>query len=168
MRSQDFSAGPPQARAEAFFLGANRYRTPVAMASQVRRWPKVVKALKHHPGYLWHRSYVEFPLVIGLFVAFDSKDSLLAFARTPEHHEIMMWLVGGGDDALARGGFIRTLSADTWGYTNGEFRAEDGRTGPIDAFTPLSDEAPQTNLPTASPIGSAFATVKDWARRRQQ
>ncbi|WP_211233347.1 antibiotic biosynthesis monooxygenase family protein [Brevibacterium album] len=140
MRSNDFSAGPPQARAEAFFLGMNRYRSPAAMLRQVRRWSAVARALKRHPGYLWHRSYLELPDGIGLMVAFADRDSLLAFARTPEHHEIMKWLVGGGAKAPARGGFIRILGAEEWGYTNGEFRAEDGRTELIEAFTPLSDE----------------------------
>lgn len=167
MRSNDFSAGPPQARAESFFLGANRYRSPLSMAGQVRRWPAVARALKDHPGYLWHRSYYEFPMGIGLFVAFDSRDSLLAFARTPEHHEIMKWLVGG-DSAHARAGFIRILSAEEWGYTNGAFRAEDGLTGLIDEFTPLSDEGGRATLPTSTASGSAFASVKEWARRRLQ
>lgn len=168
MRSNDFTAGPPQAQAESFFLGMNRYRSPLAMAGQLRRWPKVAKALKAHPGYLWHRSYFEPPNGIGLMVAFESRDSLLAFARTPEHHEIMKWLVAGGDDAPARGGFIRILSAEEWGYTNGIFRAEDGRSGLIDAFTALSDEDSEAALPTAAPSGSAFGSVRDWAARRLQ
>ena len=52
----------------------------------------------------------------------------------------MKWLVGGGKDSPARGGFIRILTAEEWGYTNGEFRAEDGRLGMIDEFTKLSSE----------------------------
>ncbi|MGO2861856.1 MAG: hypothetical protein ACTIC1_11915 [Brevibacterium sp.] len=140
MRSNDFSQAPPQARAEAVFLGANRYRNPVVMLGQLRRWPRLAKALRRSPGYLWHRSYYEFPDRIGLFVAFATRDDLMRFARTPEHVEIMEWLVGKGETSPARGGFIRILSAEEWGYTNGEFRAEDGRLGMIDEFTKLSSE----------------------------
>ena len=118
----------------------NRYRNPLAMVGQLRRWPRVAKGLKAAPGYLWHRSYFEFPDRIGLMVAFTTHDDLLAYARTPEHREIMKWLVGSGKDSPARGGFIRILTAEEWGYTNGEFRAEDGRLGMIDEFTKLSSE----------------------------
>ncbi|RBP62409.1 hypothetical protein DFO66_11575 [Brevibacterium sanguinis] len=142
MRSKDFSQAPPQARAEAVFLGANRYRSPLAMLAQVRRWPKVARSLKRAPGYLWHRSYVEFPDRIGLIVAFASYDDLMLYARTPEHREIMKWLVGG-EKAPARGGFIRILRADEWGYTNGEYRAEDSRLGMIDEFTRLEADTRQ-------------------------
>ncbi|QQB12982.1 hypothetical protein [Brevibacterium casei] len=140
MRSNDFSLAPPQARAESFFLGANRYRNPLSMLGQVRRWPKLAKALRRAPGYLWHRSYYEFPDRIGLLVAFATRDDLMRFARTPEHVEIMHWLVGAGDSSPARGGFIRLLDAEEWGYTNGEFRAEDRRLGMIETFTPTSEE----------------------------
>ncbi len=142
MRSNDFSQAPPQARAEVFFLGANRYRSPLAMLGQIRRWPKVARALRTAPGYLWHRSYFEVPDRIGLMVAFASQDDLMRYARTPEHREIMKWLVGSGERSPARGGFIRILRAEEWGYTNGEFRAEDGRLGMIDEFTKLSSEEP--------------------------
>lgn len=140
MRSKDFSLTPPQGRAEAVFLGANRYRNPLAMLGQVRRWPKVAKGLKVAPGYLWHRSYFEFPDRIGLMVAFATRDDLMKYARTPEHREIMKWLIGGGEKAPARGGFIRIFGAEEWGYTNGEFRAEDAQLGMIDSFTAVSDE----------------------------
>lgn len=140
MRSNDFSKAPPQARAEAFFLGSNRYRNPLAMAGQLRRWPRVAKSLKQAPGYLWHRSYFEFPDRIGLMVAFTTYDDLIRYARTPEHVEIMKWLIGSGDSSPAKGGFIRILTAEEWGYTNGEYRAEDGRLGMIDRFTKLDSE----------------------------
>lgn len=138
MRSNDFSAGPPQAQAECFFLGCNRYNSPLAMLGQLREWWPVVKALKRHPGYLWHRSYYQFPLGIGLMVGFRDRDSLMEFARTPEHHKIMHWLVGG-DKAPAKGGFIRILDAAEWGYTNGIYRV-DGELGMIENFSPVRDE----------------------------
>ncbi|WP_453985797.1 hypothetical protein [Brevibacterium casei] len=140
MRSNDFSLAPPQAQAGAYFLGANRYRSPLHMLGQLRRWPPLAKALRRAPGYLWHRSYYEFPDRIGLFVAFATRDDLMRFARTPEHVTIMRWLIGDGESSPARGGFIRILTADEWGYTNGEFRAEDGRLGMIENFTPTSEE----------------------------
>ncbi|MGP6172681.1 hypothetical protein [Corynebacterium sp. A21] len=138
MRSKDFSAGPPQAQAECFFLGCNRYRGPLAMLGQLRQWPPVAKALKAHPGYLWHRSYYQFPFGIGLMVGFRDRDSLMDFARTPEHHQIMDWLVGG-ESTPAKGGFIRILDAREWGYTNGVYRA-DGQLGMIEHFSPIGEE----------------------------
>ncbi|MEV0982776.1 hypothetical protein AB0I45_00225 [Brevibacterium sp. NPDC049920] len=162
MRSNDFSAAPPQARAGSFFLGCNRYRSPLAMLGQIRRWPKLARALKHAPGYLWHRSYYEFPDRIGLLVAFATRDDLLRFARTPEHHTIMHWLVGGDGSSPARGGFIRILDAEEWGYTNGEFRAEDGRLGLIDRFSPVTGEsadAPTTGGPGTSAAGQGTAVT---------
>lgn len=140
MRSNDFSKAPPQARAEVFFLGANRYRNPLVMLGQIRRWPKLARGLKAAKGYLWHRSYYEFPDRIGLMVAFATKNDLMLYARTPEHREIMKWLVGSGDQSPAKGGFIRILDAEEWGYTNGEYRAEDGRLGMIDSFTKVRGE----------------------------
>ncbi|QGU07947.1 hypothetical protein COCCU_10140 [Corynebacterium occultum] len=139
MRSNDFSAGPPQAKAECFFLGCNRYTSPLRMLGQLRQWPPVARALKKHPGYLWHRSYYQFPLGIGLMVGFQDRDSLMDFARTPAHRKIMTWLVGGGDKAPAKGGFIRILDAEEWGYTNGVYRAT-GELGMIRNFSPIGDE----------------------------
>ncbi|WP_101652091.1 hypothetical protein [Brevibacterium ihuae] len=153
MRTNDFSAGPPQARAESIFLGCNRYRSPLAMLGQLRRWPALARALRRAPGYRWHRSYYEFPDRIGLVVAFATRDDLMRFARTPEHRTIMHWLVGDGDSSPARGGFIRILAAEEWGYTNGEFRAEDSALGLIDTFSPLTEEtagSPSTALPAAA------------------
>lgn len=150
MRSANFSATPPQGQGNALFLGCNEYRSVLAMAEQLRRWPKLVAALKRAPGYLWHRSYYEFPKRIGLVVVFQSRDDLMRFARTQEHHEIMHWLVGKGDQSPAKGGFIRIYQADESGYTNGIFRAEDGRTGMIDRFSPVVGETPGTQ-PATSP-----------------
>lgn len=140
MRTTDFSHTPPQGRAGSVFLGCNEYRSLTAIAGQLRRWPKLARALKRAPGYLWHRSYYEFPKRIGLIVAFETQDDLMRFARTHEHHEIMRWLVGRGDVSPARGGFIRILTAEDWGYTNGIFRAEDASTGMIDRFSPVAGE----------------------------
>lgn len=152
MRTRDFSQTPPQGQGNALFLGCNEYRTVLDMLDQVRRWTKLARALKHAPGYLWHRSYYEFPKRIGLVVVFQSRDDLMRFARTQEHHEIMHWLVGKGDKSPAKGGFIRIYEANEWGYSNGIFRAEDGCTGMIDRFTELPGETstPGTELPGAS------------------
>lgn len=148
MRTRDFSAAPPQGQGNALFLGCNEYKSVWVMADQVRRWAKLARALKRVPGYLWHRSYYEFPKRIGLVVVFQSREDLMRFARTQEHHEIMHWLVGKGDNSPAKGGFIRIHEANEWGYSNGIFRAEDGRTGMIDHFTEVGDEAtaPSTRL----------------------
>ncbi|MGQ7788557.1 hypothetical protein [Nesterenkonia sp. K-15-9-6] len=135
MRTRDFSAcRAPQARTGALFLGCNEYRSPRAFLEQLVTWGPLAKALKNAPGYLWHRSYYEFPLRIGLVVCFESRESLMAFAKAPEHHAIMHWLVGtspetgtgSADPAKAPvvGGFIRILEVEEVGYVNGTWRAE--------------------------------------------
>ncbi|GAB3193208.1 hypothetical protein [Nesterenkonia suensis] len=135
MRTRDFSAcRAPQARTGALFLGCNEYRTPKAFAEQLITWAPLARALKNAPGYLWHRSYYEFPLRIGLVVCFDSRQSLMAFAKAPEHQAIMHWLVGTSPETGTRsanptqapvaGGFIRILQAEDVGYVNGTWRAD--------------------------------------------
>lgn len=135
MRTRDFSAcEPPQAQVGSMFLGQNEYRSPQAMAGQLLRWPPLARRLKASPGYLWHRSYFRFPRGIGLIVCFDSRESLMEFAKTPEHHAIMHWLVGTDEDseshsadpsrAPAKAGFIRILQAESVGYANGAWRAD--------------------------------------------
>lgn len=144
MRTTDFSASLPQAQAESLFLGCNVYRSPLAMVDQVIRWPKIVRALRRSPGYLWHRSYYEFPNRIGLLVAFRTRDELMRFARTPEHRELMVWLAGdreSGDPGPVEGGFIRILAAEEHGYTNGTHNVEEGRIRMIDRFSPVSGES---------------------------
>lgn len=162
MRTTDFSAGPPQARAGAFFLGCNMYHSPVGMIRQLFRWPKVAAALRAFPGYLWHRSYYHFPLGIGLIVGFDDHEALKAFARTPEHREIMHWLVGTDEPGRApvKGGFIRILTAEEFGYANGPWHV-DGQLRMIDTFAPLPDEAtPPSTAPTTRRAVGPARTVR--------
>ncbi|MDZ5078802.1 hypothetical protein [Nesterenkonia sp. HG001] len=135
MRTRDFSAcRAPQARTGALFLGCNEYRSPKAFAEQLITWAPLGRALKRAPGYLWHRSYYEFPLRIGLVVSFESRESLMEFAKMPEHQAIMHWLVGTSPETGTRsadpakapvvGGFIRILEAEDVGYANGTWRAD--------------------------------------------
>lgn len=116
------------------FLGQNEYRSLKDLLTQLRLWPPLAKRLRQAPGYLWHRSYFQFPLRIGLVVAFTSRESLMEFAKTDEHRAIMHWLVGTDqhsgsqpadpDATPVLGGFIRILQAEEVGYANGTWSAE--------------------------------------------
>lgn len=135
MRTRDFSAcAAPQARTEALFLGCNEYRSIPALLEQLVTWVPLARALARAPGYLWHRSYYEFPRRIGLVVCFESRQALMDFAAAPEHHAIMHWLLGTSEEsgtasadpdaAPVAGGFIRILAAEEIGYASGTWRAE--------------------------------------------
>lgn len=169
MRTTDFSAAPPQGRAGAFFFSCNYYHSPLGMVRQVIRWPKLSARLRATPGYLWHRSYYQFPLGIGLLVGFDTQESLKEFARTPEHVELMHWLLPEDpDQEVAKGGFIRILVPQEHGYTNGNCNAQ-GRMSMIRRFAPLAGESdpPATTPLTDPPVGparlvrSTLAVVRD-------
>lgn len=138
MRAHDFSGIPvPQGHTGAVFVGMNEYRRPWHLAEQVLVWLPLVRRLKKTPGYLWHLSYFRPPLRIGLVVGFESRDALLEFARTDEHHAIMHWLVGTDsesgarpadpDSAPVKAGFIRILEADPVGYVSGPWRADEDK-----------------------------------------
>lgn len=135
MRTRDFSAIPvPQGHTGAVFIGMNTYRRPWHLAEQVMMWAPLARRLKKAPGYLWHLSYFRFPMRIGLVVGFESREALMQFATTDEHHAIMHWLIGTDADSGARsanpakapvkGGFIRILTADEVGYASGPWRAD--------------------------------------------
>lgn len=90
------------------FVGANLYRTPIAMVMQIANWRKIARELRASDGYIWHRSYWRFPLSIGLVVGFRDRASLLRYARQDEHKRAMRWAY---DERHLRAGFIRIHSA---------------------------------------------------------
>ena len=138
MRTADFSRGPRHARAEVVFIGANHYRSPLALLQQLAMWPRIVRELKASDGYLWHRSYWQFPLVIGLAVGFRDRSSLLRYARQDEHRRAMHWST---DEGHTNAGFIRMFNASPRGYANGVWRAEEPEMRHIERFTAVRDEA---------------------------
>ena len=138
MRTTDFSRAPKIGQARAQFVGGTKFTGPRAFVQLARRWFPLVRRLKRAPGYRGHQIWYAFPFTIGTIAFFDSRDDLLAFARTPEHAEIMRWVMWPGN---AHGGFIRLYEALPSGYSSGVWRAEAGhelRT--IEQFTPLTGE----------------------------
>lgn len=138
MRSSDFSKVPPVGKANAMFVGATRYRGPLSILHVTRRWRRLIKKLEQSPGYRWHRIYYEFPFTLGTIAFFDDAASLLRFARSEEHRELMMWVTTG--DRHATGGYIRIYDARPQGYTNGVWRSEEPGMQHIERFTAVSGE----------------------------
>lgn len=104
MRAHLSARGFDRLDAGVVFFGANRYRTPHSMLTQLRNWRRIVHDLQSSDGYLWHRSYWRFPLTIGLVVAFRDRVSLLRYARHEEHQTAMRWSTDGEH---VQAGFIR-------------------------------------------------------------
>jgi hypothetical protein len=138
MRTTDFSQAPPQAQASAMFLGATRYRSPLAIVAMGLDWIRLVRDMKRMRGYRWHKVYWQFPLTLGTIALFTDRDAMLLFARTRHHRKLMAWATDGTRNAT--GGFIRLYGAEAEGYSNGIWRAEGNEMGLDPAFTPLSSE----------------------------
>ncbi|HMS25629.1 MAG TPA: DUF4188 domain-containing protein [Acidimicrobiia bacterium] len=138
MRTRDFSMAPIYAHGEAMFVGATKYRSPLSWLRLTRYWRAMVKDLKNQEGYCWHRVYYFPPFTLGTIAAFTSKDSLLHFARSKSHHNLIHWLIS--HKSVANAGFIRLYFAEESGYTNGIWRAEDQAYSHIKNFTPIENE----------------------------
>lgn len=139
MRTSDFSRAPAPAQAGSLFVGATRYRGPLALARLLPRWLRMVRDLKRVRGYCWHRVYWEFPFTLGTIAFFTDRDAMLRFARTRHHRELMQWVTDPGR-RNATGGYIRLYTAEPAGYSNGVWRAEGDELAHIPHFTPLSQE----------------------------
>jgi hypothetical protein len=138
MRTTDFSQAPMLGQAGAQFVGGTKFTGPRAFIGLARRWFPLVRRMKRSAGYRGHKIWYTFPFTIGTIAFFESRDDLLAFARTPEHARIMRWVMRPGN---AHGGFIRLYEALPGGYSSGIWRAEAGHElRAIDRFTPLSHE----------------------------
>ena len=150
MRTTDFSAAPRQAQAAAMFLGATRYRGPLAMLALAPVYLRMVRDLKRMRGYCWHKIYWEFPFTLGTLAFFTNTDAMLRFARSRHHRRLMVWVTDGTKHAT--GGYIRLYTAGPCGYTNGAWRAEDGTMSHIAEFTPLAGErhGPPVDRPPAT------------------
>ncbi|MEO3747949.1 DUF4188 domain-containing protein [Plantactinospora sp. B5E13] len=139
MRTRDFSRAPAPARAGAMFVGATRYRGPLAILRLWPVWIRMVRDLKRMSGYRWHTVYWEFPFTLGTIAFFADRDAMLRFARSRHHRRLMVWVTDGTRHAT--GGYIRLYTADPDGYTNGVWRAESTEMAHIPTFTPVGGEA---------------------------
>jgi hypothetical protein len=162
MRTTDFRRAPLMGQAGAQFVGGTKFTGVPAFIGLARRWFPLVRRMKRSAGYRGHKIWYTFPFTIGTIAFFETKDDLLAFARTPEHARIMRWVMRPGN---AHGGFIRLFEALPSGYSSGVWRAEPGHElRAIEQFTPLThekegpavppDPARGTNLDPSSPSGS--------------
>ncbi|MQY12643.1 hypothetical protein SRB5_27790 [Streptomyces sp. RB5] len=139
MRSTDFTRTPAPGQAGALFVGLTHYTGLWTLITLAPRWRRLLREMKRHRGYVWHKLYWRTPLQIGTMAFFTDADALNKFARGRAHHDLMCWLTDDGT-RRARAGFVRIYTASPHGYTNGAWRAEDGSLGHIDTFAPLSTE----------------------------
>ena len=137
MRTTDFSRAPRVAQAKAQFVGATHFRGPLDLLGLARRWLPMQRALKRAPGYCAHWTFYWFPFTFGTIAFFSDCDSLLRFARSPQHADLMRWVMRPN----ASGGFIRLWEVQPGGYSSGVWRAErPGAMRAISHFTALSGE----------------------------
>jgi hypothetical protein len=149
MRTTDFSRAPSIGQAGAQFVGGTCFTGLRAFMQLARRWFPLVRRMKRSPGYRGHKIWYSFPFTIGTIAFFATRDDLLAFARTPEHAEIMRWVMRPGN---AHGGFIRLFEALPSGYSSGIWRAEPGHAlRAIEQFTPLRGELAGPPVPGRAP-----------------
>ena len=138
MRTKDFSKTPLIGQATAMFVGATSYRGLGSIFYLTTIWFKMINQMKKMPGYCKHFVWYEFPFTLGTIAFFKDRDSLLRFARSKHHSQLMVWVTDGAKNA--NGGFIRLYNAEEEGYSNGKWRAEENIMKVIERFTPLSSE----------------------------
>lgn len=138
MKTHNFDQAPRIAQATALFVGATRYRGPLAMVHVARHWWQMVRTMKKMPGYCRHFVYYDFPFTLGTIAFFEDMDSMMKFARSKVHRDLMIWVTD--DTKNATGGYIRLFNAQPEGYSNGVWRAEDNTMQHIEYFTPLAGE----------------------------
>jgi hypothetical protein len=152
MRTNDFSQAPALARATAMFVGATRYRGLRSIIVLSLTWFRMVRQMTRMDGYRWHTVYWHPPFTLGTIAFFADRDSMLAFARSRFHRQLMCWVTDHGT-RNATGGYIRIYTADEGGYTNGVWRAEENVMAYIEAFSPRSGEV--AGPPVHRPGGAA-------------
>jgi hypothetical protein len=162
MRSTDFSLAPPQGRAAAMVVVERRFRRP-SDAPAARRGRRALAAhFANSPGFLWQKGYGRAPRTLGVAAYFGEREQLdRAVAAAPAHLEPWLRL----DGAHPTG---RILEAEPSGYTNGIWRAEDGRMGHIEHFTPTSVEAGRgAEPPRVDAASTERPTGRDKAKPRR-
>jgi hypothetical protein len=98
------------------------------------------------PGFLWQKRYRRAPHVLGTVVYFGERAELnYALALIPP--TLAAWVQLEGQTPTGR-----ILEAEPSGYTNGQWRAEDGAMAHIERFTPTSIETARgTEPPLVAP-----------------
>ncbi|GGA65807.1 hypothetical protein GCM10011490_15570 [Pseudoclavibacter endophyticus] len=89
----------------SMFLGATRYRHPIAWLVTNRYWWTMTAKMARMSGSVWHGVYWEPPWTLGTLATYRTRDDMLRFARMPEHRHLMQWIVQ--DTVNANAGFIR-------------------------------------------------------------
>lgn len=107
--------GPPRANpgladARSMFVGATRYTGPHAWLALGRTWSPMVATMRRLRGFRWYAVYYDPPFTLGTLAFFSGRDELLAFARTPEHRDLMLWITNG--TRWGTGGYIRLHQRD--------------------------------------------------------
>lgn len=92
----------------SMFLGATRYRHPIAWLVTTRHWWTMVAKMHRMSGTVWHDVYWQWPFTLGTLANYRTRDDMLRFARMPEHRHLMQWIVR--DTRNGNGGFIRIFS----------------------------------------------------------
>lgn len=137
MRTTDFSRLPRIGQARAQFVGATKFRSPIDLVGLAFRWFPMERRLRRAEGYMGHMTFFWFPFTFGTIAFFADRDSLLRFARSPEHADLIQWVMRPN----ARGGFIRLWAAEPAGYSSGVWRAEPpSAMRAISHFSALVDE----------------------------
>lgn len=95
----------------SMFLGATRYRHPLAWLVTSRYWFTMVDKMHRMSGTVWHGVYWQLPWTLGTLATYRTRDDMLRFARMPEHRHLMQWIVR--DTRNGNGGFIRIYSSRT-------------------------------------------------------
>jgi hypothetical protein len=91
--------------ARAMFVGATRYTGPLAWLALARTWYPMVAKMRRLRGFRWYGVYWSAPFTLGTLAFFSGRDELLAFARMPEHRDLMRWITDG--ERWGTGGYIR-------------------------------------------------------------
>lgn len=98
-------ADPGLADARSMFVGATRYTGPHAWLALARTWSPMVAKMQRLRGFRWYAVYYDPPFTLGTLAFFSGRDELLAFARMPEHRDLMLWITDG--TRWGTGGYIR-------------------------------------------------------------
>jgi hypothetical protein len=122
MFTENFSNAPDFANGAHMFFGGSRYTGIPSLIRLYFVWRNVVKRMKATPGYRGHFVWYRFPWTIGNVSLWETRDAMMAFARSKEHRDSVTWLVTPGTASAA---FIRFMVAEPHGHTIGAWRAEE-------------------------------------------
>jgi heme-degrading monooxygenase HmoA len=122
MFTKDFSKAPRFGQGTHMFFGGTKYAGILAMIQLAFAWPRVARAMRRSAGYRGHFLWYRFPFTFGNISLWDTREHMMAFARSQQHLDAIAWLVKPG---TATGAFVRLLKAYPEGHSIGVWRAED-------------------------------------------